>query len=99
MKIGSIDFYEGEFFKVVDMNGRGGIITNPDDEKSVEGCRAAIDRRNAWAQGNAAAYDVGCKPQQYLIVKHIWNRCFYPDGTFMEENTKVKTVEVYPAEV
>ena len=99
MKIGNRDFYDGEYFKVMYRSGHGWLNTNPADEQSIEACRAAIDRRNAWAQGNSAATDAGIRPEQFMIVKHIWNKSYFLDGTFMESNEKCMFIELYPHDI
>lgn len=90
---------EGEWYRIYTLDGIPDAIVTDKEEMTLEECRKLIDERNAWAQGNAAAADVGCKPKQFLIVKHIWNRWHFPDGRFIESNYKNKAFEVYPSSV
>lgn len=92
----TMTWYEGEYYSVYTRDGIPDALVGDFDEMTLAQCRALIDKRNAWAHGNAAAADAGCKPMQYAIVKHTWNRCFYQDGSFCEYNRKDKVVEIYP---
>lgn len=91
-------WHEGEYYSIFTKSGFPNAIPTK-EHMTIEECRELIDKRNAWAQGNAAAADVGCKPMQYAIVKYTWNRGYYPDGTFYEWNRKVSLVEIYPQDI
>jgi hypothetical protein len=86
-------FSDGEFFGIMGLKNDFGIQTNPDESETVEGCRRVIDRTNERAVAN------GYKPGRFLIVRHIWNTVYYPDGTFCEANEKTQKVEIYPPEI
>lgn len=90
---------EGEYYSVYTKGGIPNAIATDKDEMTLDECRKLIDERNAWAHGNAAAADIGCKPTQFAIVKHTWNRGVWADGTFFESNRKDRVVEIYPAEI
>ena len=88
-----MQYYEGEFFNVINKDGYTGLITYPPDEESVEGCRKAINRANIRAVEN------GYTPQQFIIVRRVWNRIYFPDGTFKESHETTSFVEIYPKEL
>lgn len=93
-------FYSGEVFKVVSIDGHSGLCTTPDDEKSVAGCRAAIDRRNERTQTPGTSENhFGLKPEAFLIVRTKWTREYYDDGAFKAYRETTETVEAYPPEL
>ena len=77
-------------YNVKSKDGYSGLITYPPEEESVDGCRKAIDRANRQAQ------EKGYAPQQYVIVRTVWNRICFPDGTFKESHDTTSFVELYP---
>lgn len=92
--------YSGELYKVVSIDGHSGLCTNPGDEKSVEACRAAIDRRNARTQTPGTSENhFGLKPEAFLIVRTKWNREYFADGAFKAYRETTETVEAYPPEL
>lgn len=89
------NFIDGEYYTVVDRKyGHRALDLLPTETESVEGCRAGIDRVNAWRRSDANRFDI--KPEQFLIAVVKWNRSYYSDGSFMEYNEKVRVLELYP---
>ena len=85
--------YHGEKYEVADIHyGHRCLDTNPRQEESVEGCREAIDRRNAWAAENDHPQE------QYLIIHTTWTRGITPNCEyFVSFSENVSVVELYPS--
>lgn len=88
-----MNVYEGERYLVIEPNNNGWLNISPLQAESVEGCREAIDHCNACA----AKY--GKKPEQWMIVRKVWNRVSDPYGRFVESHETVSRVEIYPREI
>ena len=84
--------YHGDRYEVANIKtGYRCLDTLPRQEESVEGCREAIDRRNAWAVENDHPQE------QYLIIHTTWTRVFTPNcNYFVSSNETVTVVELYP---
>lgn len=82
---------EGENYLVESTSAR--LRTTPKQEESIEGCREAID------ESNKRAVSLGYKAERWMIIHRIWNRTYFPDGTFKEANEKTVFVEFYPPEL
>ena len=93
----TFDICEGECYRIMNLYGKYTLFFGSDNKDSIERCRAMIDMRNGLALFENFKEIV--RPEQFLIVKCIWNRIFYPDGTLLEYNEKIRTVEIYPAEI
>ena len=91
-----MQFTDGEYYTVLDREyGHTAIDLLPRQKESVEGCREAIDRINAWRRSEENTWE-SLKPEQFLIAVVKWNKMYYADGSFMESNEKVKVLEMYP---
>lgn len=91
-RVGGFDIFEGTYFKAMYRTGNGWLNSCPSDEESVEGIRNLIDRRNEWARYHGEAEETFC------IVRTVWNKILYPDGTFRESGERNTMVELYPHE-
>ena len=91
-RIGDFDIYEGECYMAFYRSGNGHLTSTPSDEESVDSIRRLIDRRNEQARY------CGESQESFCIVRRVWNKIFYPDGTFREAHETQTTVELYPTE-
>ena len=66
------------------------LKTTPEQEKTIEGCREAID------QSNARAVSLGYPAQQWAIMRHKWSRTYFANGIVSESEEKIVFAEIYP---
>lgn len=89
-RIGGFDIYDGEFYRAMYRTGNGWLNSCPSDELSVDGIRRLIDRRNEHMRYN------GESEESFCIVRIVWNKVKYPDGTFCSSRETQTMVELYP---
>ena len=74
------------------IRGSSGVNTTPDEEKTPEGIKQAIDRHNAVLLGGD--HD----PYQFNIIRRVRTQTRTDDGRLLSRSVFENAIEVYPAE-
>lgn len=78
------------YYKAKTINGWGSVNSNPEQEKTPEGIKEAIDYSNKEAIKNDHL------PNKYQIIKYTVCSVYDEKGIFVERSTHEQVIEAYP---